>query len=80
MDFTDDMPAKATKAARHNGFTNVELRKGDIEDRILVEDNSVDVAVRMDWQEWSFLTQLQVKRSVVTQLAPKIDVVVLTEP
>ena len=56
IDFSDDMLAKATKAARDNGFTNVELRKGDVEDRIPVEDNSVDVAVRMDWQEWSFLT------------------------
>jgi arsenite methyltransferase len=45
IDFTEDMLRKATSAAKDNGFTNVEFRKGDIEDRIPVEDNSVDVAI-----------------------------------
>lgn len=45
IDFTDEMLHKATSAAKENGFTNVEFRKGDIEDSIPVEDNSVDVAI-----------------------------------
>ena len=45
IDFTDEMLQKATSAAKENGFTNVEFRKGDIEDSIPVEDNSVDVAI-----------------------------------
>jgi arsenite methyltransferase len=45
IDFTDEMLNKATSAAKENGFTNVEFRKGDIEDSIPVEDNSVDVAI-----------------------------------
>jgi arsenite methyltransferase len=36
---------KARKAAGENGFSNVEFRKGDIEDRIPIEDNSIDVAM-----------------------------------
>jgi arsenite methyltransferase len=44
IDFTENMLRKATAAAKENGFTNVEFRQGDIEDRIPIEDNSVDVA------------------------------------
>jgi arsenite methyltransferase len=45
IDFTEDMLRKATSAAKDNGFTNVEFRKGDIEDRIPIKDNTVDVAI-----------------------------------
>jgi arsenite methyltransferase len=45
IDFTDKMLDKAREAANENGFSNVEFRKGDIEDRIPVEDGSVDVAI-----------------------------------
>ena len=45
IDFTDDMLEKARKAARKNGFSNVEFRKGDIENKIPVEDNSANVAI-----------------------------------
>jgi arsenite methyltransferase len=45
IDFTDDMLMKATKAAVDNGFRNVEFKKGDIEEKIPVEDSSVDVAI-----------------------------------
>jgi arsenite methyltransferase len=45
IDFTENMLRKATAAAKENGFTNVEFRQGDIEDRIPIEDNSVDVAI-----------------------------------
>ena len=45
IDFTDEMLHKATSAAKENGFTNVEFQKGDIEDSIPVDDNSVDVAI-----------------------------------
>ena len=45
IDFTEDMLRKATSAARENGFTNVEFRKGDIEDRIPVDNGTVDVAI-----------------------------------
>ncbi len=45
IDFTDSMLRKATSAAKKNGFTNVGFRKGDIEDRIPVDDDTVDVAI-----------------------------------
>jgi arsenite methyltransferase len=45
IDLTENMLRKATSAAKENGFTNVEFRQGDIEDRIPIEDNSVDVAI-----------------------------------
>jgi len=45
IDFTDEMLRKAASAAKENRFINVEFRKGDIEDTIPVDDNSVDVAI-----------------------------------
>jgi arsenite methyltransferase len=45
IDFTDDMLERARNAAVKYGFSNVEFRKGDIEKKIPVEDNSVDVAI-----------------------------------
>ncbi len=45
IDMTDEMLEKARKIAKDNGYTNVEFRKGDIEKRIPVEDNSVDVVI-----------------------------------
>jgi arsenite methyltransferase len=45
IDFTDDMLDKARNAALKFGFSNVEFLKGDIEKRIPVEDNSVDVVI-----------------------------------
>lgn len=45
IDFTEKMLQKARSAAKENGFTNVEFRKGDIENNIPVDDNTVDVAI-----------------------------------
>lgn len=45
IDFTDDMLTKAKSAAREHGFKNVEFRKGDIENSIPVEDDSVDAVI-----------------------------------
>jgi arsenite methyltransferase len=45
IDMTDEMLQKSRKNAAGNGYTNVEIRKGDIEERIPVDDNSVDVAI-----------------------------------
>jgi ubiquinone/menaquinone biosynthesis C-methylase UbiE len=45
IDMTDEMLEKARKNAADNGYTNVEFRKGDIEERIPVEENSVDVVI-----------------------------------
>jgi arsenite methyltransferase len=45
IDMTDEMLEKARKNAADNGYTNVEFGKGDIEERIPVDDNSVDVAI-----------------------------------
>lgn len=45
IDFTEEMLQKARFAAKENGFTNVEFRKGDIENNIPVDDNTVDVAI-----------------------------------
>jgi ubiquinone/menaquinone biosynthesis C-methylase UbiE len=45
IDMTDRMLQKARKNAEENGYTNVEFRKGDIERRIPVEDNSADLVI-----------------------------------
>ena len=45
IDFTDEMLNKARNASTQSGFTNVEFKKGDIEDKIPLEDNSVDVVI-----------------------------------
>jgi arsenite methyltransferase len=45
IDMTDEMLEKARKNAVDNGYTNVEFRKGDIEERIPVDSNSVDVII-----------------------------------
>ena len=45
VDITDAMLEKARKNADVNGYGNVEFRQGDIEQRIPVEDNSVDVVI-----------------------------------
>jgi arsenite methyltransferase len=45
IDMTDEMLEKARKNAADNGYTNVEFRKGDIEERIPVDSNSVDVVI-----------------------------------
>jgi arsenite methyltransferase len=45
IDMTDEMLQKARKASEENGYSNVEFRKGDIEKRIPVEDNTVDLVI-----------------------------------
>jgi arsenite methyltransferase len=45
IDMTDKMLEKARDNAKRHGYTNVEFRQGDIEKRIPVEDNSVDVII-----------------------------------
>jgi ubiquinone/menaquinone biosynthesis C-methylase UbiE len=45
IDMTDEMLLKAKKNAVDGGYTNVEFRKADIEERIPVDDNSVDVVL-----------------------------------
>jgi SAM-dependent methyltransferase len=45
IDMTDEMLEKARKNSNDNGYTNVEFRKGDIERRIPVEDNTADLVI-----------------------------------
>ncbi len=45
IDMTDRMLEKSRKAAIINNYKNVEFRKGDIEERIPIEDDSVDVVI-----------------------------------
>ncbi|MGC1133152.1 MAG: arsenite methyltransferase [Nitrososphaeraceae archaeon] len=45
IDMTGEMLEKARKNAVDAGYTNVEFRKGDIEERIPVDSNSVDVVI-----------------------------------
>ena len=45
IDMTDEMLEKARKVAIKNNYKNVEFRKGDIEEKIPIEDNSVDVVI-----------------------------------
>ena len=44
VDMTDEMLEKAKENAKKGGFTNVEFKKGDIED-LPVDDNSVDAVI-----------------------------------
>ena len=44
VDITDEMLEKAKENAQKGGYTNVDFRKGDIED-LPVEDNSVNVVI-----------------------------------
>ena len=45
IDMTNEMLDKARKNAKDNGYKNVDFRKGDVEKRIPVDDNSVDLAI-----------------------------------
>ena len=45
IDMTDGMLQRSKKNASKHGYTNVEFRKGDIEQEIPVDDNSVDLVV-----------------------------------
>jgi SAM-dependent methyltransferase len=45
IDMTDEMLEKARKNAKEHGYSNVEFRKGDIEKRMPVDDNSVDLVI-----------------------------------
>jgi arsenite methyltransferase len=45
VDMTDAMLEKARKNANDNGYTNVEFRKGDVEKRIPVEDDTADLVI-----------------------------------
>ena len=45
IDMTDEMLERARRNARDGGYANVEFRKGDIEKRIPVDENSVDVII-----------------------------------
>jgi SAM-dependent methyltransferase len=44
VDMTDEMLAKANENAKKGGYTNVEFRKGDIEN-LPVDDNCIDVVI-----------------------------------
>ncbi len=45
IDMTENMLKKARENAEKYGYTNVEFRQGDIEQRIPVKDNSVDLVI-----------------------------------
>jgi arsenite methyltransferase len=45
IDMTDEILEKARRNGKENGYTNVEFRKGDIEKRIPVDDNSADLVI-----------------------------------
>ena len=45
IDMTDEMLERARRNAKVGGYVNVDFRKGDIEQRIPVDDNSADVVI-----------------------------------
>src|SRR3712207_5673386 len=45
VDMTDEMLERARRNAKQGGYTNVDFRKGDIEKRIPVDENSADVVI-----------------------------------
>jgi SAM-dependent methyltransferase len=42
---TDEMLERARRNAKEGGYTNVDFRKGDIEESIPVDENSVDLVI-----------------------------------
>jgi len=45
IDMTDDMLEKARENAKKGNYPNVEFKKGDIEENIPLNDNSVDAVI-----------------------------------
>jgi arsenite methyltransferase len=45
IDMTDEMLERARRDAKKYGYANVDFRKGDIEQRIPVDDNTADVVI-----------------------------------
>jgi SAM-dependent methyltransferase len=45
IDMTNEMLARARRNAKEAGYANVEFKKGDIEKRIPVGDNSIDLVI-----------------------------------
>ena len=45
IDITDEMLEKSRKTSIANNYKNIEFIKGDIEEKIPIEDNSVDVVI-----------------------------------
>jgi SAM-dependent methyltransferase len=45
IDMTEEMLARARRNAKNGGYANVEFRKGDIEERIPVNESSADVVI-----------------------------------
>jgi ubiquinone/menaquinone biosynthesis C-methylase UbiE len=45
IDFTDEMLERARRNAKEGGYTNVDFRKGDIEEAIPADENSADVVI-----------------------------------
>ncbi len=45
IDMTDEMLERARRNAKVGGYINVDFRKGDIEKRIPVDENSIDVVI-----------------------------------
>src|ERR687896_928871 len=45
IDMTDEMLERARRNTKQGGYTNVEFRKGDIEETIPIDDNSADVVI-----------------------------------
>jgi arsenite methyltransferase len=45
VDMTDEMLARARRNAKEAGYSNVEFKKGDVEERIPVDDNSFDLVI-----------------------------------
>jgi arsenite methyltransferase len=45
IDMTDEMLERARRNAKEGGYTDVEFRKGDIEETIPIDENSADVVI-----------------------------------
>ena len=45
IDMTDEMLQRARNNAQQGGYSNVEFKKGDIERKIHIDDNTVDVVI-----------------------------------
>src|SRR5918996_159310 len=45
IDMTDEMLERARRNAKEGGYTNVDFRKGDIEEAIPADENSADVVI-----------------------------------
>ena len=86
IDMTDEMLQRAKNNTQQASYSNVEFRKGDLERRIPVDDNTVDVAIsncviNLTMDKTSVFEEIHrilknTGRMVIADLVPRIGAIV----